>query len=77
MVPVVRRDMFGRPVRDVAGRPIIHLVTGYSWIQITGVTKTVTVAKGDPTKGTGGGDWQAGPSSADPNDEAEHERVRV
>jgi hypothetical protein len=48
---------------DNRGRPIIGLVPGLSWIQISGVTKTVTVAAGDPTKeaGGGGGNWQANP----------------
>jgi hypothetical protein len=48
---------------DKFGRPIIQLVPGYSWIQIKGVTKTVTVAPGDPTKEAGGGgNWVADPA---------------
>jgi hypothetical protein len=43
------------------GQPIIGLVPGMSWVQITGVTKAVTVGKGDPTKEAGGGgNWQPG-----------------
>jgi hypothetical protein len=43
------------------GQPIIGLVPGMSFIQITGVTKAVTVAKPDPTKEAGGGgNWQPG-----------------
>jgi hypothetical protein len=48
----------------VAGRPVIGLVPGLSWIQIAGVTKSVTVgsqAQPDPTKEAGGGgNWQRG-----------------
>jgi PEP-CTERM motif len=52
---------------DKFGRPIIGLVPGYSWIQIKGVTKAVTVAAGDPTKEAGGGgNWQANPGGTTP-----------
>jgi hypothetical protein len=46
------------------GQPIIGLVPGMSWVQITGVTKAVSVgtkANPDPTKEAGGGgNWQPG-----------------
>jgi hypothetical protein len=57
--------------KDAFGRPIIGLVPGgLSWIQIGGVTKSVSVgskAQPDPTKEAGGGgNWQVNPAIPTP-----------
>jgi hypothetical protein len=53
------------------GGPMRVMVPGYSWIQITGVTRSVTVGtlkQPDPTKEAGGGgNWQANPGGVAPS----------
>ena len=67
----VKQAMVPTIVRGAGGVPIRVMVPGYSWVQITGVTRAVSVGnlkQPDPTKEAGGGaNWQANPGAQTPS----------